>query len=65
MATIYEEAKLEFIDLFEKISKNPKIDGVLDMVLPNSGEGADYSGWIEGSKKFADDNYGLLKEWVK
>jgi len=53
------------LNLLDEINKNPGVENALNLILPNSSEETDYDGWVEGSKKFADDNYDLLKEWIE
>jgi len=61
----YATARDEHLRLLEEIENDPVIDKSLDLSLPNKSEETNHDGWLEGAKKFADDNYALLKDWVK
>jgi hypothetical protein len=65
MDNVYVLERDRHLKLFEEIDADPVINGALDFSLPNNGEETDYEGWLEGAKRFADDNYDLLREWVR
>ena len=64
MKDVYKEAMIEKLNEMSLINNNPKINDTLNIQLPNSSDLTDYDSWIEGSKRFAKDNYELLKEYI-
>jgi len=45
----------------EAVESCEKINAVLDKKLTNDGDNFDFNKWIEGSKRFAEENSEILK----
>jgi hypothetical protein len=61
---IYEKLKVEALADLERYRSSPVIQEALRVNLPNESEETDYALWSQGCDDFADDNMGVLKEWI-
>ena len=61
----YAAMRDSHLQLLEEIESSPVIMKALEISLPNASEETDYEGWVAGARKFADDNFELLKDWIK
>jgi hypothetical protein len=64
MVDVYEKLKAEDLADLERYNSSPVIQEALRVNLPNESEETDYGLWSEGCKRFAQDNFEVLREFI-
>ena len=60
----YEEMRLKLLNQVEMLEADEKIKKVLSKKLPNHSDRTDYGKWLDGTKRFAEDNKDVLMSLV-
>jgi len=65
MTDQYEDLYATLLSQLEETESWESVQNALNKSLPNDSEETDYEAWLEGSKKFAEDNKALFMAMMK